>query len=190
MSEREAAGSGTNESPAAGSSGAKGAASIQRITRRIIGAILLGVVVYGVIVLYRGASEVGARLSTFAWWTFAAACGLAFTNYVLRFLKWEYYLAVLQVRGIPKGESFLTFLSGFVLTVTPGKVGEVFKSLILFQTRGIPIERTAPIVVAERVTDLIGVITIIAVGSLKLPGGLVWASIGECVELLHVSSLA
>jgi len=176
--------------PGAPAGGPEGAASIQRISRRIVLAILLGVVIYGAIVLHRGASLIADRIATYAWWTFAAACGLAFTNYVLRFLKWEYYLSVLNIRGIPKGESFLTFLSGFVLTVTPGKVGEVFKSLILFQTRGIPIERTAPIVVAERVTDLIGVIAIIAVGSLKLPGGLIWASIGAGVVALLLACVA
>jgi len=37
---------------------------------------------------------------------------LAFTNYILRFLKWEYYLAKLDVRGVPKLDSLLTFLSG------------------------------------------------------------------------------
>jgi uncharacterized protein (TIRG00374 family) len=43
-------------------------------------------------------------------------------------------------------------------------VGEVFKSLILFQTRGIPIERTAPIVVAERVTDLVALLVLAVIG--------------------------
>src|SRR6185437_6083543 len=139
--------------------------------------------VYFAIALYSGVGKIAASLQHFAWWTFAAACGLASANYVLRFLKWEYYLSVLGIRGVPKGESFLTFLSGFVLTVTPGKVGEVFKSLILFQLRGVPIQRTAPIVVAERLTDLIGVITLIAVGSVSFRGGLIWASCGAAVVL-------
>src|SRR5262249_10244394 len=134
--------------------------------------------VYGAFVLYRGVGTISTRFQTYAWSTFAIACGLAFSNYLLRFLKWEYYLSVLEIRGIPKRESLLTFLSGFVLTVTPGKVGEVFKALILFKTRGVPVVRTAPIVVAERVTDLIGIITLIAIGSLSFPGGLLWASLG------------
>lgn len=173
---------------AAASSGA--VPSMQNITRRILFAVLLGLAVYAVIVLYRDARSIADRLATYAWWTFAAACGLAFTNYVLRFLKWEYYLAVLDVRGIPKGESFLTFLSGFVLTVTPGKVGEVFKSFILYQTWGVPIERTAPIVVAERVTDLIGVIALITIGSLSFPGGVIWASIGAAAVTLLLACVA
>lgn len=151
---------------------------MSRLSRRLVGAMLLAVAVYGALVIHRDASKVAAQFGGYAFWTFGAACGLAFANYLLRFAKWEYYLAVLRIRGIPKGESFLTFLSGFVLTVTPGKVGEVFKSLILHQTRGVPIERTAPIVVAERVTDLIGVIALIAVGSVSFPGGALWASLG------------
>ena len=54
--------------------------------------------------------------------------------------------AVLGVRGIPKWESLLIYLSGFVLTVTPGKVGEVFKSYVLHKRHLVPVVRTAPIV--------------------------------------------
>lgn len=145
--------------------------------------MLVGVGVYGAIVFYRGADKIGHKLLTFGWSMFAIACGLSFVNYILRFLKWEYYLALLGIRDVPKPTSFLTFLSGFVLTVTPGKVGEVFKSVILQQVRGVPVERTAPIVVAERLTDLIGVIALIAIGSVSFPGGIVWASIGLILVL-------
>lgn len=155
-----------------------------KLGRRLVGAMLVGVLVYGAFVAYRGADKIGAKLGTFAWATFAIACGLSFVNYLLRFLKWEYYLRLLDIRGVPKLTSFLTFLSGFVLTVTPGKVGEVFKSVILQSVRGVPLERTAPIVVAERVTDLIGVITLIAIGSVWLPGGIVWASAGFLLVLM------
>ncbi len=156
---------------------------MEKLARKVIRVMLLAVVLYGAFVAYRGVGTVGARLSTFAWWTFAGACGLSFVNYGLRFIKWEYYLALLDIRGVPKVESYLTFLSGFVLTVTPGKVGEVFKSLVLYQTRGVAIARTAPIVVAERVTDLIAVILLITVGSASFPGGAIWASAGALAVL-------
>src|SRR5262245_5531569 len=100
-----------------------------KLTRRLLLAVLLGVVVYGVLVVYRGIGTVAQSFGQFAWTSFALACGLAFTNYVLRFLKWEFYLGTLGIRGVSKFESMLTFFSGFVLTITPGKVGEVFKSL-------------------------------------------------------------
>jgi uncharacterized protein (TIRG00374 family) len=151
--------------------------------RRLVLVVLLGVAVYGVLVVWRDASSIADRLRTFAWWTFAAACGLSLANYGLRFLKWEYYLAVLGVRGVPKGESLLVFLSGFVLTVTPGKVGEVFKSIMLERARGVPMARTAPVVVAERLTDLLGVVALISLGSTSFPGGGAWAIAGLVVVL-------
>ncbi|MDC0743375.1 lysylphosphatidylglycerol synthase transmembrane domain-containing protein [Polyangium mundeleinium] len=157
---------------------------MNKLVRRVVWVMLLGVVLYGGLVLYRDANLIAARLATYAWSTFAIACALAFGNYLLRYLKWEYYLARLDIRGVPKFESLLVYLSGFVLTVTPGKVGEVFKSLILFQLRKVPIERTAPIVIAERVTDLIGVIAIIAVGSASFPGGALWAGLGAATVVV------
>jgi uncharacterized membrane protein YbhN (UPF0104 family) len=54
----------------------------------------------------------------------------------------------------------------------------VFKSWVLFRTHGVSFERSAPIVVAERLTDVIGVVVLIVVGSLGFPGGLRWAALG------------
>lgn len=156
---------------------------MNNLVRRVVLVMLFGVFVYGTLVLVRDTNAIGNLLARYAWSTFGIACGLAFGNYLLRFLKWEYYLARLDIRGIPKFDSLLVFLSGFVLTVTPGKVGEVFKSLILFQLKKVPIERTAPIVIAERVTDLIGIITIIAIGSASFAGGLIWAGFGGAAVL-------
>jgi uncharacterized protein (TIRG00374 family) len=103
---------------------------------------------------------------------------LASLNYLLRFLKWEYYLSRLGIREVPKVESLLVFLSGFVLTVTPGKVGEVFKSAVLYSTHKVPVVITAPIVVAERLTDVIGIVALIIMGSTGFPDGLPWAAAG------------
>src|SRR5262249_46268752 len=134
--------------------------------------------------VYTGLGKIGQSLSHFQTATFAIACGLAFGNYLLRYLKWEFYLARLDIRGVPKLDSFLTFLSGFVLTVTPGKVGEVFKSFILSETHGVAMTKTAPIIVAERATDVIGIVVLIVFGaSFGFGGGLVWAGIGSGLVL-------
>jgi uncharacterized protein (TIRG00374 family) len=159
--------------------------------RNMLLIMLFAVAVYGAYAVYSGLGKLGETLLRFSWASFAAACGLAFGNYVLRYLKWEFYLSKLGIRSVGKVDSFLTFLSGFVLTVTPGKVGEVFKSWVLFETHEIPMARTAPIVVAERVTDLIGIITLIVLGSLGFAGGLVWAGVGStlvCTLLVVIAS--
>lgn len=152
--------------------------------RRILVAMLLGVCVYGAFVVYSGYGQIARSLEHYDYGTFAIACALAFGNYVLRYFKWEFYLARLEIRGVAKIDSFLTFMSGFILTVTPGKVGEVFKSLLLHETYEVPITKTAPIVVAERATDVIGIVVLIVFGaSVGFSGGLLWAGIGSALVL-------
>ena len=151
---------------------------MSRTLRRIIAALLLGVVLYGSVIAYTGWRTIGKSLESFAWWTFAAAVGLATANYFLRFLRFRYYLGLIGVKNVAALDALLVFLSGFVLTVSPGKVGEVFKSVVLEQTHGISIQRTAPIVIAERLTDLIGVVVLIACGSAGFASGFSWAVAG------------
>lgn len=158
--------------------------------RRVLLAMLLGVVVYGGFAVWRGLDKLGGALALFHWWTFAAACALALGSYLTRWLKWEFYLARLDIRGVPRADSLYTFLSGFVLTVTPGKVGEVFKSVLLFETYGVPVARTAPIVVAERLTDVIAVVILVAIGSVGLSGGLLWAGLGTAAVVVLLAVVA
>jgi uncharacterized protein (TIRG00374 family) len=146
--------------------------------RKILLVMLFGVFLYGGFSVWRGVGKMGEALALFHWWSFFLACALAFGNYVLRFFKWEFYLARLNIKGITKSDSFLTFLSGFVLTISPGKVGEAFKSLVLFETHGVPMTKTAPIVIAERVTDVLGIAVLIAYGSIGFKGGIWVAALG------------
>lgn len=44
------------------------------------------------------------------------------------------------------------------MTISPGKSGEVLKSVFIRQVNGAPVARTTPAVVAERVTDAISLV--------------------------------
>lgn len=148
------------------------------IIRRVLWVTLLGVVLYGLFAIYTGVNQIGASLSRFHASAFLVALSLASANYLLRFLKWQYYLARLDIRGIPALDSLLIFLSGFVLTITPGKLGEVLKSAVLAKTHGVSAAKTAPIVIADRLTDAIGVVVLILIGGSAFRGGLLWALAG------------
>lgn len=155
--------------------------------RRLIIALLLGVAIYGAFVVVTGLRTLGDALRDFSWWTFGVALVLSSLNYCIRFFKWQYYLALLGIRGVPAGDSFLVFLSGFVLTVTPGKVGEVFKSAVLMKTHGVDAARTAPIIVAERLTDVIAIVVLVFLGSLGFSGGFFWAAAGLFAVVLGLT---
>lgn len=156
----------------------KNAAELTRgLTRKIILAALFGGLVFAALALYGDVSKLRAAASEFSTsavlWGFALAGG----NYVIRIVRWHYYLWCVDV-AVPFGESALVFLSGFVMSVTPGKVGEVFKSLLLYESRGVSIARTAPIVIAERLTDLVALVLLTALGSLAFEHGVFVASVG------------
>jgi uncharacterized membrane protein YbhN (UPF0104 family) len=146
--------------------------------RQLLFGMLFGVLLYGGAVAYTGLRQIRAVLSEFDGLALLAAVGLASLNYALRFGKWQYYLGRLGVAHVSRFHSALIFLSGFVLTITPGKLGEVFKSAVLARTHHVPVERTAPIVVAERLTDVIAIVALVVLGSLGFAGGLFWAAAG------------
>jgi uncharacterized protein (TIRG00374 family) len=159
------------------------------LSRALVPSVVLGAGAYVAIAMYAGARDVGAELASFDWRCAAVALALAALNYALRFAKWELYLRRLGVR-IPLGDSLKIFLSGFSLTVTPGKIGEVLKSYLLRETHGVPMARTAPTVVAERVTDLIACVAL-ALGGVGVLGGgqrLLWMAGALVIVFLVVAS--
>lgn len=95
-------------------------------------------------------------------------------NYLTRFGKWEYFLRLLGLR-LRIADSLGIFVGGFVFSITPGKLGEVFKSFLVREIDGAPVSRTAPVVFAERFTDLGGLLVLAAAGVLgSRQGGLAW----------------
>jgi uncharacterized protein (TIRG00374 family) len=103
------------------------------------------------------------RLAAFGWWAFAAAIGLSLANYVVRWLRWQLYLRDQRVE-VPVGSSALVFGAGLSLAITPAKLGELIKSYLLRELHEIPATRTAPIVIAERVTDLVALLVLAVIG--------------------------
>ena len=55
-------------------------------------------------------------------------------------------------------KNILVFLSGSAFEITPGQIGVLIKSQILKSKFDIPRTKTAPIVLVEKVYDLIGAI--------------------------------
>jgi len=106
---------------------------------------------------------VGDRIGRFAWWTFAAAIGLSLANYAIRYLRWALYLRIQGIH-VPRPASVGVFVAGLSLAITPGKVGELVKSYLLRELHAVPVTRSAPVVIAERVTDLTALIVLSLIG--------------------------
>ena len=111
-----------------------------RVIRRVVWGVVVAIVVYGAMGLWVDASQVWRTLSAMPVWVWIAALGLSVGNYSLRFLKWQWYLRALKLaptRRLIWWESLLIFLSGLMMSITPGKLGEVFKSYLLKNSHGV-----------------------------------------------------
>lgn len=84
-------------------------------------------------------------------------------NYLLRFAKWCYFLHLVGVK-VPFKENLWIFLSAFTMVLSPGKVGELVKSFLLRGRYNYPVSLTAPVVMAERLTDLLGLMVLCLIG--------------------------
>ena len=96
---------------------------------------------------------------------------LAPLNYCLRYVKWRYFLGLLGVE-VPEGENLLIFVAGLSMTLTPGKAGELLKAYLLHGSRGVPVTVTAPVIMAERLTDGISMILLAAMGAVYFQYGI------------------
>jgi glycosyltransferase 2 family protein len=130
---------------------------VERLKRNLILALALGVAVYLVLAVVSGFGSLTAALDAFDFALVPAILGLVLLSYAGRFLRWLYYLKILKV-SVPLLTNAAIFAAGLSMTISPGKLGEVLKSVFVRQASGAPVARTAPAVVAERATDGTGMV--------------------------------
>jgi len=136
---------------------------LQRLKGKLLVGIAIGGLVYLAMVIYSGWNGLSEALSSFSWSLFPLLLALAFANYIFRFLKWDFYLRTLDI-SLPKKDSFIIFLSGLIMTISPGKIGELLKTVLLKQANRTPIATSAPIIIAERLTDFVALVVLSLAG--------------------------
>lgn len=129
---------------------------------------VLAVLVVAGLTIYADASALARSLVEFPWKLLLPVLALTMLNYGLRFIKWQYYLILLGIHVSP-GTSFAIFLSGFMMALTPGKVGEILKSVLLRGVAGTPVPSSASIIFAERLSDGLAMVALAAIGLLSYP---------------------
>lgn len=133
------------------------------LPRSALWLVIAAVLGFAVLSLVGDVTNIGQPLTGFAWPAFAAACALALANYGLRWVRWEIYLRRQGV-CVPRSSSLIVFMAGLSLSITPAKLGELVKSYLLREMHDIPAPKTAPIVVAERVSDLVALLILAVIG--------------------------
>ena len=121
--------------------------------------------------------------------------GLSLVNYVFRGLRWHLFARKLR---LPTGllQDLRHFIGGFAMSATPGRVGELVRMRWIRRETGWSFERTAPLVLVDRASDLVAMALILALGLSLSAGGIAGAvpvvilALGAAWVATHPSLLA
>ena len=140
-----------------------------KVIRRLIAGLIFGFLVFLGLVLVGDIRQVSSQVLAFQWSIYPLVLVLTLFNYILRFFKWHFYLRQVGVKEFPLLESAKLFLAGFPLAVTPGKVGEALKGVWLERETGLPLTKGVSVVLAERVSDGLGLLALSTLGVIAYP---------------------
>jgi hypothetical protein len=132
--------------------------------------------VYLATVLWVGRADVSAALKLVGADTLIALLALTAINYGVRFLRWYYYLHMLG-NFISIRHDLRIYIGGFALTTTPGKAGEMARSLWL-QPYGVPAASSLASFFAEQIQDFLVILILSTLGASLYPGGK-WLLLGS-----------
>lgn len=140
--------------------------SFQRIFRLLLLGLIAGIVTILVLGIWGEFSQSLQRIQNFNTLVIPFALLLSLINYCLRWVRWHFFLKKGDNR-VSISLSIKVFLSGLAMSITPGKVGEVLKVALLKDRANIKASKTFPIVVAERIYDLLAVVLLTGFGVLE-----------------------
>lgn len=113
--------------------------------------------------------ETGAAIARLGWVGWIIILSLSLFNYVLRYIRWDWYLRRLSGISLNQPMHIAYYVSGFALSTTPGKAGETIRSLYL-KRHGISYSNTISTFFVERFQDLLTIVLLSVAAALLFDG--------------------
>lgn len=135
----------------------------QKLIRKILIIVLIAVGLYAIFLLVSDFSIIYDKITNFNVIYLAPILALVSCSWLVLFLRWSVLLNKAEIT-IPKKDSLLIYLSSYSLAATPGQLGELIKSQLLKNKFDVPLAKTAPLVVIERLYDLTGALIVSILG--------------------------
>ncbi len=135
--------------------------------RALLLTVLLSAIGYLGFSLWGGWHEVVAALLTVGIGGTLIALALSLVNYLIRFVRWQKFLAQLNHR-VYWQESLRIYIAGFGLTILPGKVGETIRSVFL-KNHGVSYPESLAAFFSEQFSNLISIMLLVTVGLWAYP---------------------
>ena len=128
-----------------------------KFDNRLILVLVAVVGIYAIFLFVSDYNIISERISNFKVNYLPLILFLVTASWIPLIIKWHFLLKNSEV-DVPLTKSIAIFFSGVAFEITPGQIGALIKSQILKTSYNIPRTKTVPIVIVEKVYDLIGAI--------------------------------
>ena len=157
---------------------------MRKYRNQVLAGLLFITVVLIAVIAVTGVEELAEKLDDFPLWVFVPVFLLKCVNWLLRYIEWRYFLGVIGVRTvrglrerpqpnpeqpiIRERDSAVLWMAGLTLSISPGKLAEVLKALVLKNLSGMDFSRGAPVIFLERLVDGLAVIPLTTIAMLAV----------------------
>lgn len=131
--------------------------------KKIVPIIVIVIIVYAIFLFLADIDKITDKIINFKPEFILIIIPLTILSWIIIYLRWNILLKTIKVE-IPHSINFQIFLASGALGITPGKVGELFKSQILKDKFNIPRTKTAPLFIVEKFLDSIGALIVTLLG--------------------------
>ena len=119
--------------------------------------VLFGLLIYAIFAIYSDIDKLYMAFKKFGIELFFPLILLVSVGYIFRFMKWDYLLKSAGVK-LKTGENLFVFFSGLCMTMTPAKIGEIWRSFLIRDIKGESFSKTVPVVIVDRLTDVFSLV--------------------------------
>lgn len=132
--------------------------------KRLLAQVAIAAAVWAAILLVAALCWAGGsvweNLRDAGWEIWLATLGMFAAGHLLRFVRWHWMLWM-EGHRLRATRSLAIFMAGLALLPTPGKAGVAVRSLLLLR-EGVPANVSLAVYFAERLFDLLGLVTLAA----------------------------
>ncbi len=154
-----------------------------KVLKKIISVVIITIIIYAVFLFISDLDKISDKIFNFKLEFVPIIIGLVVFSWIISYSRWNILLKNQNIH-IPHSLNFQIFLVGGALGITPGKIGELFKSQILKEKFNIPRTKTAPLFIVEKFLDLVSAMIVTLIGIWFIPEIGYLAIVGLMISVL------
>lgn len=154
-----------------------------KVLKKIVSIVIITIIIYAIFLFMSDLDKISDKILNFKLEFLPIIVGLVIFSWIISYFRWNILLKNQNIH-IPHSLNFQIFLVGGALGITPGKIGELFKSQILKEKFNIPRTKTAPLFIVEKFLDLVSAMIVTVIGIWFIPEIGYLAIIGLVISII------